>query len=586
MRKLAIVLVTTVLLACFVGTAGADSVRSAAHQPAELTAISADEYSDRGLMAAQSNTTSEASDTHPPDPEEDVIGWEDGYWYNETIAVDRSDGLNETELDMVVARSMARVEVVRQVEFEKTVPVEVVSREEYKANFSSEFNYTLADRLHQNAKWEAMLMVNESTDATAVQEQNRGATVGGFYSPSEERIVIVSENTTSPKMNEITLSQELFHALQDQKFNLSSFDYSTQEAHNAADGVVEGDANLVDSKYADRCEAEWECLMPQASGGGGGGGEIHFGLYLVEFQPYSDGPPFVQGIYDEGGWEAVNDLYENPPKSTEQVIHPEKYGEEEPDIPEIEHTPSGDWQVLEMGEDSIDYAVFGEAGLSTMLFYPFYHSERTEMPVLGQEDFFNITASGQLSTVDPIKYENKYTAGWDGDKLVPYVKGEPSNDSKMGYVWKMNWDSEADAEEFVDGYTKLLRYYGAENVGGTVWKIPDGAEFADAFGVVKEGSTVTIVNGPTIESLQAIHAMEALDPSEETTTDTQPTSADPDPTTTESDSATTGSDLTTTGSEPTTTGEGGSSVPGFGFGVALLALAAIVGSALIARRNQ
>ncbi|MFW5938392.1 MAG: Hvo_1808 family surface protein [Halanaeroarchaeum sp.] len=506
MRKLATVLVVAlVLLAGCGGLSGSDTTTESPTESPTVTPTESPTSTATPTEEPTETTTEEREAVHPPDPDEDVLGWEDGYWYNETIAVDRSDGLNETELDRVVARAMARVEVVRQLEFEESVPVEVISREEYKANYTGDYNYTVADRLHQNVKWEAMLMVNETTDAIAVQEQNRGATVGGFYNPSEERIVIVSENTTAPKMNEITLSQELFHALQDQHFNLSRYNQSTQEWHNAIDGIVEGDGNLVDHLYEQRCEAEWECLMPE-SGPGSGGGDIHFGMYLVEFQPYSDGPPFVRGIYNEQGWEGVNEVYENPPQSTEQVIHPEKYPDDEPQLPEIDHSPSGDWQVLDTGEDSVDYAVFGEAGLSTMLFYPYYHSDRQEAPVIGQREFFNTTSSGELSSIDPISYENEYTSGWDGDKLVPYVKGEPSNESQTGYVWKTKWDSEEDAREFVDGYEQLLEYYGAENVEGDVWKISDGTEFNDAFWIHHEGDTVMIVNAPSQDELDDVYA--------------------------------------------------------------------------------
>jgi len=519
MRKLAIVaLVAMVLLAGCGGLTGSETTTEPTQaQPTDAptpTPTSAEDSTPTPTRADDQTATptpteptdDEPDAVRPPDPDEDVLGWENGYWYNETIVVDRSDGLNDTELETVVARAMARVEKVRQLEFEETVPVEVIPREEYRANYTGRFNYTVEDRLHQNVKWEAMLMVDEGTDALDVREQNRGATVGGFYSPTEERIVIVSENTTSPKMNEVTLSQELFHALQDQQFNLSRYNQSTQEWHNAIDGIIEGDGNYVDRLYEQRCEGEWDCLMPQASGGGGGAGEIHFGLYLVTFQPYSDGPAFVKEIKEEGGWDAVNAVYENPPESTEQVIHPDKYGEDAPDLPEIDHTPSNDWHVLEMGEGSINYAVFGEAGLSTMLFYPFYHSGRTETPVLAPQDFFNITESGEISSFDPISYENEYTDGWAGDKLVPYVKGEPAEDSETGYVWKMNWDSEDDAEQFMDGYTRLLEYYGAENVEGDVWRISEDEEFADAYWIHREGDTVTIVNAPTIDELGDVHA--------------------------------------------------------------------------------
>ncbi|MDX1748601.1 MAG: hypothetical protein R3324_21930, partial [Halobacteriales archaeon] len=42
-----------------------------------------------------------AAEAPPPDPETDRLGWENGYWYNESITVDQSDGLSDEELDAI-----------------------------------------------------------------------------------------------------------------------------------------------------------------------------------------------------------------------------------------------------------------------------------------------------------------------------------------------------------------------------------------------------------------------------------------------------------------------------------------------------
>ncbi|QLH84632.1 Hvo_1808 family surface protein [Halosimplex pelagicum] len=498
-----------------------------------------------------------ANGSSPANPDGDPLGWENGCWYNESIDVDRSDGLNDTELDAVVARSMARVEQIRELEFNETVPVEIVSREEFRANTS--YNTTTNGSLHQNVKWEAMLMVGEDTDAISVQEQNTGASVGGYYSPTEERIVIVSENTTSPKMNEITLSQELFHALQDQRYNISSFDQYTEELHNARDGIIEGDGNLVDRLYGQRCAAEWDCLMPQMQPGGGGQASIHYGMYFVTYQPYSDGPKFVDRIYQESGWEGVNAVYENPPASTEQTIHPEKYGEDEPTNVSFADTSGDNWTVPHIENGTVDYAQFGEAGLATMLFYPTYASAGADSPVIGVQSFLNYTADGSLSSYDPLNYSTRYTDGWDGDRLYPYVTDDSAETNETGYVWKTVWDSEGDATDFVEGYGMLLDYYGAQPVddSANTYRVPDGP-YADAFYVNHTGTTVTLVNAPTVEGLSEVRAGAApTDDSggeEETPTDTDTATTEPGDDETATDTATTepGDDETAT-DEPTET---------------------------------
>ncbi len=556
--------------------------------------------SDGSADAAPSSATDDQTDNHtaPPDPDEDVIGWENGYWYNESIDVDRSDGLNDSELDAVVARGMARVEVVRQLEFQRTVPVDVISREQYREENAGQFtNVTDAEALHQNVKWEATLMVGEDSSAIAEQEALYGSSVAGYYSPTEERIVIVSENTTAPKMNEITLSQELFHALQDQQFNTSRYNQSTRELHNAKDGIIEGDGNYVDYRYGQRCEAEWDCLMPQG-GGAGGGGNIHLGIYLTIFQPYSDGPAFVEGIYEEAGWEGVNAVYENPPASTEQVIHPEKYGEDAPTNVSVATPPSDDWERLEI-EGGIDHASFGEAGMFSMLLYPTYDSNGATQ-IIRTQSFINRGSDGQPDPVDPYNYSHPYTAGWDGDKLVPFVSDDAAT-NETAYVWNTTWDSEADASEFVEGYRQVLEYRNAESVEAAdgVYRIPDDAAFGDAFAVVQDGTTVTIVNAPTLDGLDAVHADAPnvtaadmddgsdSDDSDSGDSDSDDSGSDSDDSDSDSDSdsddgdsdSDSASESDDSGSDNSTDSGG---QPGFGVGAAV---AALLASLLLARRR-
>ncbi|MFB6111205.1 MAG: Hvo_1808 family surface protein [Halobacteriaceae archaeon] len=494
----------------------------------------------------------------PPDPSSDVLGWENGRWYNESIVVDQSDGLNETERDTVVARSMARIEFIRRLEFEQTVPVTVISRATYREQLAGGFaNVSTSVALHQNVKFEALFMIGENESALASQQSTRSASVLGFYSPSTNQIIIVSENTTSPKIDEITLSQELFHALQDQKFDIFGQRTPTREEHNALDGIIEGDGNYVDYLYEQRCENAWSCLIPNASSGGGGDpSQIHFGILYLQFLPYSDGPPFVRQIREAGGWEAVNAIYENPPASTEQLIHPDKYGVDPPTEVTVEDTSTERWTIPETG--GVRYASFGEAGLFTMLLYPSITAESTDV-IISLRDFYNFGEDGELQAIDPLNYRSRYSAGWDGDRLYPYVTEDSARTNETGYVWKSVWDSESDAAEFIEGYTQLLAFHGGEQQEPGLWVIPDGP-YADAFYIDQRGDTVLIVNAPTVPELAEIRPTADI-PQVQTTTAT--TMGTVDSTTSTSTQATTMANGTTTS---TSTAFG----PGFGPVVALL----------------
>ncbi|NHN61041.1 MULTISPECIES: Hvo_1808 family surface protein [Halorussus] len=439
----------------------------------------------------------------PADPASDRLGWEAGYWYNESIDVNPADGLNETELNETVSRAMARVERVRKLEFESRVPVEIMTREEFRAE---QANGSVPEkrRLLDNVKYESLFMINESTDSIAVQNSNSGSSVGGYYSPREERIVVISENTSTPQLDEITLSQELFHALQDQKFNISGYDQSTRELHNAKDGIIEGDGNYVDHLYSKRCRNRWngDCLTPSGSGGAGGG-LANIGPYLIKYQPYSDGPAFVRGVRNRSGWTGVNDVYANPPASTEQVIHPEKYGEDAPAEFRVRDRTGEGWSRLEP-KGRPNYASVGEAGIFAMFIYPYYDSQGRTQIVPAQQFFNRKPGSDQLRSFDPLNYNSTYSTGWDGDKLAVYTN-ESAGANETGYVWKTVWDSRQDAREFVDGYRQVLRYNGAQKVDGRTgtWRI-EGNGFADAFYVQQRGDTVVVVNAPSVAELSNV----------------------------------------------------------------------------------
>ncbi|MFC6836935.1 Hvo_1808 family surface protein [Halomarina ordinaria] len=489
------------------------------------------------------------------DPDGDPLGWEDGYWYDDPVDVTPGDGLDEDELDAVVARSMARVEEIRGLEFERSVPVEVVSRAEFREEVDAVEVADERDRLHQNVKFEALFMVEESADAVAVQRANRGATVGGYYDPRSERVVVVSENETAPRVNEVTLAQELFHALQDQHFDVEWENQTTREAHNALDGLIEGDGNYVDYLYEERCGSEWDCLADSAPGAQPGANDLHYGLYFLVYQPYSDGPPFVRSVREEGGWEAVNALYDDPPASTEQVIHPEKYGEDAPTAVEVEDRSDDRWRPLDLAGET-DHAAFGEAGIYSMLWYPSYEATTAsgvpETVAIPYAHPFNTDTNGRLDGFDPLNYSHPASAGWDGDSLQPYVTDDSRATNETGYVWETAWDSPGDAEEFAAAYRSVLDYHDAERVGERTYRLPDGSGYGDAVHLAVDGDRVTIVNAPTADDLSGVHAVDVARVEEEREGEGE-------------------------GSEATG--------PGFGVGVALSALLVAL-AALVARRGR
>ncbi len=430
------------------------------------------------------------------DPDSDVKGWENGVWYDESIDVNQDDGIQKAERRKIVSRTMARVEAVRCIEFDQRVPVSVLSREEYRQRQASQ-NVSEELRTFDNAKFEALLLVGEDEDSIAVQNENRGSGVLGFYSPRNDRIVVIAESAEELRIDELTLAHELMHAWQDQQFDLagSPFDGKLRDQVNARNGVVEGDASYTETLYARQCGANWECLdAPRRESAG----ELaNIGVYLVKFQPYSDGPAFVRMVRNVGGWDAVNDLYENLPASTEQVIHPLRYRSDPPTNVTLNDTATDGWSRVR-APDRPGYARLGEAAVMMSFVYPYYHSQG-QTQLVSAAEWFDYNQSGNVSEFDPLNYESNYSTGWDGDRLHVY---ENENGS-LSYVWRLAWDSPQNARQFVAGYERLLRYWGGQQVGPNAWRIPDG-KFADAFYVDIDGRNVTIVNAPTVAELSEV----------------------------------------------------------------------------------
>jgi hypothetical protein len=418
------------------------------------------------LLAGCSMLGTPDSGTEEPDPTQDQLGWEDGYWYDDPIAVNASDGLNETELETVVARSMARIERMRGLEFNKTVPVEIISRSEYRENQPFEVNAT--ESKWNNQVWEGLLLVGEDRNISNVFEGVYGGAVAGYYSPDEDRIVIVSDSD-EPTIDRGTLVHELVHALQDQQFGIADSP-GTQDAQLARNGVIEGEANVIERRYQQRCDGNWSCIETTPSFGGGGG-DIDRGVLTVILFPYTSGPPFVEAIEERGGWDAVDALYEDYPESTEQVSSPSRYPDDEPTTVSVSDRSTADWERFDVDPEA---DTVGQASIQVML---------------------------QQNGAGSSGYQGPATEGWEGDSLVPYRNGD-----QYGYVWELAWETPEDAREFRAAYVDALYNHDVEPVDGEVYVVPDSSPFGDAFRVTRDGSRVRIVNAPTVDQLDDVHA--------------------------------------------------------------------------------
>jgi hypothetical protein len=251
-----------------------------------------------------------------------------------------------------------------------------------------------------------------------------GEQVAGLYSPDDKQLYVVSRSGNLGPTEKSTFSHEFTHALQDQNFDLSSLDLA--EVGEADRGIarlalVEGDATLAMTYWqlANLSQMELlrmigESLNPELSASLDAMPAVLRESLLF---PYTGGLAFVQALQATGGWDAVNDAYKNPPASTEQVLHPEKYvAGEEPAVvtlPADLATKMGDgWKVGL--EDTL-----GEFQLKVWL--------------------------DQAAKVEGGPSAASAAAGWGGDRVV-LLDGP---DGSWAIALDTAWDTPEDASEFI-----------------------------------------------------------------------------------------------------------------------------------------
>lgn len=196
--------------------------------------------------------------------------------------------------------------------------------------------------------------------------------VAGLYDPATKKLYVLSKEGTIGAVEKVYYSHEYEHALQDQHFDLQKLtDGLTDQSDRqlARQALVEGDAYAVMGVWLTQNLEVSEILeIVQA----GSDPETQAALERIpliirEQILFSaiQGSTWVQGLQLNGGWQAIDEAFAQPPESTEQILHADKWASFEPPI---EVTIPGD-VVTRMGPGWSEglQDTFGERQLATWL---------------------------------------------------------------------------------------------------------------------------------------------------------------------------------------------------------------------------
>ena len=296
--------------------------------------------------------------------------------------------------------------------------------------------------------------------------------------------------------NKTTIAHELTHALADQHYELDVLQDRARgddDRQLALSALVEGEATLammgaqmkdwtgkqITETPAADLDRVFSMLGPLMTMGGGARlGEAPPILSESLIFPYFRGLIFCATLTNRGGWAAVDAAYRNPPLSTEQVMHPDKYLKD-PDAPTLIDLPKLDpgagWK--EVGRN-----VVGELQTSILL----------------------------------RKHDGRpAAAGWDGDAFATFE----GPDGRLGLAWASTWDTPDDAAEFARAYARFQ----STKLGPD---IPEPDAFPDSlrrpnkdsiFAVERRGSDVVIVEGFSSEATESLIAAALAAPKSEKT---------------------------------------------------------------------
>lgn len=313
------------------------------------------------------------------------------------------------------------------------------------------------------------------TDLRALMQAVYTEQIAGFYDSDTQSFALVSEDDELSALEKAVYAHEFTHALQDQHYDLEALDpeENSDDASLAVTALIEGDATLSMQQYALAHLSADELFEMLSESGDLKSPILDRAPDIIQAQlmfPYEAGLVFVQALYQDGGYEAVDDAFLNPPRSTEQILHPERYlAGEQPlpvSLPPLTNTLGGGWRW-------VDGNVLGEFFLQRYL---------------DQQ----VSASSAAAAAD----------GWGGDR---YAVHQNEESGQIVMVMCTVWDSEDEAAEFWD----IFRPFGVNRFAAE----PEIEETAicwddqEAMCAYRAGAETLVIRAPDLETVRELAAL-------------------------------------------------------------------------------
>jgi len=356
------------------------------------------------------------------------------------------------------------------------------SREEIRAYVIKQMNEEKnpAERYADERSAEAFGLLPKGFDLDTFMVNVLTEQVEGLYDPKNREFYIADWSPLADQR--MVMAHELTHALQDQHFQIEAWVRAArpnEDAELARDAVLEGSAMAAMVDYLMLGTGRSLKDLPDFDPGmliGDLGSTPTLKdappfLKDALIFPYIGGLNFSAAVMRNSGWSALSGVFQKPPVSTQQILHPALYrtGKTPANValPRLEKLLGDNWSKL-------DENIMGEFGWKEV-FKQFLDADRAKT----------------------------LAAAWDGDR---YLVFEHKQTKKLILLTRLHLDSEVHAARFFGQYSEALekKYSERSNLlrrpNFFSFDTPDGGVFLDCLGeecVTMEGATRQIFDGFT-----------------------------------------------------------------------------------------
>ena len=367
------------------------------------------------------------------------------------------------------------------------VPVVLLSPDELRQNVVNDFltDYTDEEVADDVLELSTIGLLEPNFDLRTLYTNLLSEQIAGYYdNETGEMFVVQGQGFQGPER--LTYSHEYTHVLQDQNFNIKNgLNYSDDacevdsERCAAIQALLEGDATLSQTFWYQNYSTNQD--KQEIS-------DFYNSLKSPVYDsapaflkddfvfPYNQGATFVQDIYSQGGWAAVDAAYKNPPVSTEQILHPNLYPSDTPipvTLPDLTSALGEGWREVSRNQ-------MGE-------WYTYLILAR------------GADANARLDDTTA----QAAAAGWGGDN---YVVLHNDTTGQTAFVMKTVWDTANDAAEFASAFEKYAtdRFGVTSSTQGntTTWSYENGVTT-----LYQSGDTTIWITAPDSTSVQTLSGL-------------------------------------------------------------------------------